>query len=341
MMTGQGAHENPLMIIISTEAPSDQDAFAEMVDFCKNNPESESDYMMRFTTPTTDDPWDEKNWYKSNPALGKFLNLDDLRQAAKKAEAMPGQRANFFNLRLNQRVDADVSFLSRNVWHDDAHPDVLPTFEDLRDKEVSLGIDLSKRRDLTCVSWNGYDAENDLYITVPSFFLPKNAIPELQDRDKVDYRKWVESELLIACPGESMDYEFVGEYMISMVEKYNMLVSTGGFDPWRRDEFNQALNRIGAGDRFSTIKDVRQGFLSMSPIVDTFEQLAYEKKIWHGNHPILMWNVANCVVVRDATSNRKLDKQRSYGKIDGAVATAMGLHALITAENDQDVSWWV
>jgi len=48
-----------------------------------------------------------------------------------------------------------------------------------------------------------------------------------------------------------------------------------------------------------------------------------EGKIVHGNHPVLAMCAANAVVKPDPAGNRKLDKAKSTGRIDGMVALAM------------------
>jgi phage terminase large subunit-like protein len=68
-----------------------------------------------------------------------------------------------------------------------------------------------------------------------------------------------------------------------------------------------------------------QGFRDMRHAVDTLEKLAVDSKLRHGGHPILSWCISNARTTSDAAGNRKLDKARSHGRIDGAVALAMAL----------------
>jgi phage terminase large subunit-like protein len=326
-ITGQGAHPNPLMLVLSTESPSDQDVFAEMVDYCEEHPEDETEYLMRYTLPEGDDPYLEANWYKANPALGKFLNIEDFRLAAKKAKLMPGARSAFLNLRLNQRVDADEAFMSREAWQDTLH-DRPPTMEDLRGRDVSLGIDLAERRDLSALVFISHDDDYEEILVVPHFFMPKGSLLERQEEDKVNYTKWAEMDLLVTPPGDSLDFEWLAQWMIATVEKYDLNVVTGGADPYRLKNLRKELEKAGAEIMFDEVEDFQQGFISMSPAVDVLESEVYKNRLWHGNHPILTWNIANCVISVDAVLNRKLDKKRSFNKIDGAVALAMALQTM-------------
>lgn len=60
-----------------------------------------------------------------------------------------------------------------------------------------------------------------------------------------------------------------------------------------------------------------------------------EKKIAHGGHPGLRWNVDNICIRTDPAGNIKADKEKSTEKIDGAIATIMALDRAIRCGNDE------
>lgn len=84
-----------------------------------------------------------------------------------------------------------------------------------------------------------------------------------------------------------------------------------------------------------------QGFASISPALDLLESDLLNGRLRHGGHPVLTMCAANAVVVKDAAGNRKLDKSKSTGRIDGMVALAMarGL-AGADAPADEGTSFW-
>ena len=55
------------------------------------------------------------------------------------------------------------------------------------------------------------------------------------------------------------------------------------------------------------------------------ETAVLNRTLRHNGSPVLRWNIANVTVTADPAGNRKLDKSKSTGRIDGAVATAMAL----------------
>ena len=63
----------------------------------------------------------------------------------------------------------------------------------------------------------------------------------------------------------------------------------------------------------------------MSPALRDLEQLILEKRLAHGNHPVLSMCAACAVVEGKDDANRKLSKNKSTGRIDGMIALAMAV----------------
>ena len=61
-------------------------------------------------------------------------------------------------------------------------------------------------------------------------------------------------------------------------------------------------------------------------------KLTLEQKLAHGGHPVLRWMMDNIYIRTDPAGNIKADKEKSTEKIDGAVATIMGLDHAIRCE---------
>lgn len=85
-----------------------------------------------------------------------------------------------------------------------------------------------------------------------------------------------------------------------------------------------------------------QGFVSMSPALDALEADLLQEQLRHGGHPVLAMCAANAVAVPDPAGNRKLDKGKATGRIDGLVALAMaeGVEAMNT-EPTVSVDEWL
>ena len=71
----------------------------------------------------------------------------------------------------------------------------------------------------------------------------------------------------------------------------------------------------------------------MSPPTKELMKLTLEKKIAHGGQPVLRWMMDNIFIKRDPAGNIKPDKEKSTEKIDGAIATIIGLDRAIRCGN--------
>ena len=161
MHTSTGAHEAPLEWVFSTQAADDKAVLSELIDYGQkvNRGEIEDNTFVSFLfeTPKDADPWDEANWHLSNPALGDFRNLEEIRNYAAKAQRMPSMEANFRNLYLNQRIDAAAHFITPSVWKENGGEIDMDLFEDGR--PVYGGLDLSSKNDLSALVLVAYEEE--------------------------------------------------------------------------------------------------------------------------------------------------------------------------------------
>ena len=73
--TAQGAHENPLMIAISTQAASDADLFSLWIDDAVQSADPRIVCHL-YAAPEGCDLMDDSAWKAGNPALGLFRSLD-------------------------------------------------------------------------------------------------------------------------------------------------------------------------------------------------------------------------------------------------------------------------
>jgi phage terminase large subunit-like protein len=90
------------------------------------------------------------------------------------------------------------------------------------------------------------------------------------------------------------------------------------------DLLQKELTKIGAE---LPLIPFGQGFKDMAPAVDSLETILLNEQMAHGANPVLTMCMANARVERDAAGNRKLNKAKSTGRIDGAVALAMAIGA--------------
>lgn len=327
--TSQGAHKDPLLIVISTQAASDADLLSLWIDDALNSGDPRTVCRL-YAAPDDCDLMDEDAWRAANPALGEFRSLDDLREQAKQAVRMPSAANTFRNLILNQRVSTDAPFVSPDVWRMcGADPDPF-------DGPVWGGLDLSSRNDLTALVLVG--KVDGVWQVRAYFWTPKQGLHDRAKRDRVDYALWVEQGHLRATPGATVDYEVVAAEIAEIVGDVDL--QAVAFDRWRIDLLKKELERIGVD---LPLVPFGQGFKDMSPALDTLEAEMMNGRIAHGMQPVLTMCAVNATTTKDPAGNRKLDKSRATGRIDGMVALAMAMGAaqLADVESDGDLDDWL
>ncbi len=313
--TSQGAHAEPLLIAISTQAPTDADLLSLWIDDAVLSKDSQTVCHL-YSAPEECDLLDAKAWKAANPAMGKFRDADDVRRQAEEANRMPSAESKFRNLILNQRVEARAPFVSKNVWMScggEAAP--------WQGQRVFAGLDLSATTDLTALIAIWKDADG-VWQAASYFWTPETGLTDRAKRDRVPYDVWARQGQLLTTPGNTVDYDFVAAFVLEMAGECDLTLA---FDRWRMGTFKQSLARMGASDEFMAerMKEFGQGFASISPALDLLEADMLNARIRHGGHPVLTMCAANAVVVQDAAGNRKLDKSKSTGRIDGMVALTM------------------
>jgi phage terminase large subunit-like protein len=316
--TAQGAHDEPLTIIISTQSPRPGDLLSVMIDDALKGKDPMTKVSL-YTAPEGLDPFSEEALRAANPAYGDFLNAAYCQELADKAKRMPSREAAYRNLILNQRVNMHNPFVTRSVWESNQDE---PDFSQVR--ECYIGVDLSARNDLTALVVAGRDEDGYVHV-LPYFFAPQVGLEDRSQRDREPYDMWAQQGLITATPGASVDYGYVAQQLAELCDSYP--VKSIPFDRWRIDVLKQEIARLGVE---LPLVPFGQGFKDMTPALDTLESLLLGGKIRHGDNAVLNMCAENSVATQDPAGNKKLDKTKATGRIDGMVALAMAVGAMNT-----------
>lgn len=315
--TAVGAQEEPLSIIISTQAPTENDLLSILIDDALKGSDPRT-VIDLYTADKDVDPFSETAIRQANPAFDDFQNKEELLAMASDAQRMPSREADFRNLVLNQRVEASNPFVTRSVWMTCAAPP-----KPFGKVPVFGGLDLSSVNDLTALVLVG--KIDDVWNAHATFWLPSEGLGERSRHDRVPYDVWQREGFIQLTPGKSVEYEFVADYMYELFKANNIVKIA--FDRWGFKHLKPWL--IKAGFTEKQIEDhfveFGQGYQSMSPAMRALEGILLNGKLAHGANPVLTMCAANSVVQKDPAGNRKLDKARSRGRIDGMVALTMAV----------------
>lgn len=320
--TASAAHDNPLSIIISTQAATDGDLLSLLIDDAKTEADKRVVLSM-YSAPDDADPFSEETIRLANPAFGDFQNADEVMAMAETAKRLPSAESGFRNLILNQRVEARNPFVSRKVW--DANGGKL----DL-DGVVYAGLDLSTVNDLTALV-----LVDEHYAVHCEFWLPAHGIAEKSQKDRVPYDVWADQGHLILTPGKSIEYEWVAHRLRELFDEHD--IKALAFDRWGMKHLQPWLIKAGFTDHeIEKFVPFGQGFRDMSPALRELESILLNDKMSHGMQPVLRMCAANAVVQQDPAGNRKLAKDKSSGRIDGMVALAMAVGAMAKLADEHD-----
>lgn len=298
--------------------------------------------------PFTDRPLKKlgypKSWAKTNPSLGVTFQPEYLRGQVTAALGMPSKESIVRRLNFCEWVDAADPWIDGDLWRScEVEPEAFPGDNELEHWPCVLALDLSNKRDLTALAAIWTDPAGKRWARV-WFWSPADTLGEREISDRAPYRAWVTGGHLEAVPGRSIDYRHVAQVVGELVTRYE--VAALAFDQWWIDKFLEALDDLGiaawiwegegkpAGDGLRLVRH-SQGFaggasttsLWMPRSIDALSDDILHETIGIRVNPVLRWNSASAVIEQDATGNRKWEKRKSTGRIDGIVALAMAAGA--------------
>ena len=120
LATSQGAHTEPIMIAISTAGYDRHSVLWELYQHAKRvkaDPALDPSFLpILYEMPTEADWTDEREWHKSNPALGDFRSLEEMRATCQRAQQIPAQEMAWRRLYGNQWTESAERWISLAAW---------------------------------------------------------------------------------------------------------------------------------------------------------------------------------------------------------------------------------
>jgi phage terminase large subunit-like protein len=293
-----------------------------------------------------DDPFaSEDCWPKANPSLGVTFQPKYLRELVTGAYGMPSKESVVRRLNFCQWVDASNPWIDGDLWRS-----CLADFDDevVKGLPLFLGLDLSGKRDLTALA-QVWKAPDRLYARV-TFWTPADTLEERARVDMVPYGAWVTSEDLLAVPGRSINFAYVAQHVAAMQTESGIDVLA--FDQWRIEDFLRELDAVGVQSYIYDAKEKNQQGLCLHRHGQGWAGGASENSLWMPRsiglledavmnrtisvqpNPALNWAAASAVLAEDPAGNKKWEKRKSTGRIDGIVALSMAVGAAMAGETD-------
>jgi len=188
----------------------------------------------------------------------------------------------------------------------------------LAGKPCYAGLDLSQTTDMSALVL--YWPHNGAVL--PYFWLPEEGLLDRDRKEGGHYRTWRDAGLLETTPGRAINFRAIIRRLAEINAEYDLVCVA--YDRAFIKTFTARSEEEGVT---LPLREFGQGFVSMSPAVQLLEAAILDRRIHHGGHPILRWQVSNVAIEMDASANRKPSKKRAIGHIDGVVSLLMAMAA--------------
>lgn len=331
MITGMGAREQPLLLMITTAGSNIAGpCFAqqkELESVLSGTVINEEFFGVIYTVDDPETEWmTDEGIAKANPNVGVSVGWEYLRARVADAIRSPRKRSIVLTKHFNVWVTAKNAWLNLIDWARAA--DATLSEDDFIGEVAKLGIDLSEIDDLTadvkCFrrTINGLDHY---------YFFGRYYTTEAKAKEVDHYDEWINGGYLYACAGEVIDSADVEENIKQDCELYS--INQVFYDPHGAADL--ALRLQKSEFELEPVK-FGQTYSNFSAPMREFERLLKAGRIHHDGNPCLTWMMGN--VVAKQTEDGKMMrpvKENRESKIDGAVALLMAFTAAYRPDDDE------
>lgn len=315
--SGMGARPEGLVISCTTSGYINDSIFDEIMKRATRflMGDSKETRLLPFLYMIDDvEKWNDINeLQKSNPNLGVSISVDYMLEEIAIAEGSLSKKAEFLTKYCCIKQNSSLAWLSAQTVEKMCGDQL--SLEDFRSSYCVAGIDLSQTTDLTaaCIV---VEKDGELYVFC-KFWLPSEKIDEAIERDGIPYNIYIQRGLLEPSGDNYIDYNDCFNWLVSMVEQYELLPLVVGYDRYSAQYLVQQLNGYG----FQT-SDVFQGD-NLWPVLQEMEGLFKDGKVHIGDNDLLKIHLLNAAIKMNAERGRgKLIKINPSMHIDGVAALA-------------------
>lgn len=248
---------------------------------------------------------------KANPNLGTSVSVDYMLEEIAIAEQSLSKRGEFITKYCNIKQNASTAWLSTETVEKCCGEHM--ELEDFRDSYAVVGVDLSKTTDLTAVTCV---IEKDGILNVfAHFFLPEEKLEEATEVDGLPYEQYIERGFLSLSGEHQIDYHDVEDWIVALVEQYEIYPLKVGYDRWSASYLVQDLRAAGFH-----MDDVYQGD-NLYGVLQETEALMKDGKVNIGDNDLLKVHLLDgCIKMNTHRGRGKLEKLTKTSHIDGAAA---------------------
>lgn len=279
-------------------------------------------------------------WGKALPALGVTFPLENIVGEVNTAKQLLSTALSTKRLYFGIPIGSTEFWIAEEAW---AAVQGKVDEAALKGQPCWLGLDLSKKNDLTALTVAWLDEANHLWVKT-WYWTTKDGLADRSRADMTPYDQWAEKGLISAVPGAVIDKTFVAAEVQRICNEHD--VQFMAFDPAGMADFMAACEQIGFDvwryrgpdePQGTGLKLVSHGQgklvrfedrqLTMPRSVERLEDRILSRTITIDASPVTYSCAANAHMDSDGQGNRAFDKKRSRGRIDGMVTIAMAVGA--------------
>lgn len=347
MMTGMGAREQPLQVLITTAGDNlAGPCFARIQEARKalagigpgighNGGPSLDDeqFYIEFSIDEGDDWKGEAALRKANPNFDISVGGDFLRARQRDAIAVPRKAGVFKTKHLNLWVSAKAAYFDVEAWRRCRDPEMpvravdALALEQLRGRRCILGLDLASKVDIAALEYlfpplGAKATRDDPYIRIGRYFLPADTVANVPA-----YQGWDSAGLLDVTAGNIIDYDEIVAAITEATERFE--VERVAYDPFQATMLATTLQKSGV-----PIVEYRPIVLNFSEPMKELDALSRAGTIRHGGCPVMEWEMSNVVAAADKKDNVYPNKPagQNHLKIDNPVALMSAIGVGMAAE---------
>lgn len=315
MKSALGSRTQPMILSISTAGYVNDSIYDELMKrstaFLLGNSNEKRLLPLLYIIDDVEKWNDLEELKKSNPNLGVSVTEDFYREEIAVAEQSLSKKTEFLTKYCNVKQNSSVAWLPYEVV--DALTGEKLDLNDFKECYCVGGIDLSQTTDLTacCII---IEKDGRLYVFA-QFFMPRNKIDELQEREGVPYRIY-EKQGLIKLSGDNyVDYNDCFNWFVRLVEEYHVYPLQIGYDRYSAQYLIQQMKAYGFH-----MDDVYQGE-NLTPVIYEAEGLMRDGKLRIGDNNLLKAHLLNTALKVNSESRRvRIIKIEQRCHIDGCAA---------------------
>lgn len=317
MVSGTGARVEPITLAISSggyvnDGPYDE-IFKRGTRFLMGD-SHETHLLPVFYTIDDIEKWDDINELrKSIPGMGESVSVQFLLDEIDIARESLSKRAEFITKYACLKQNSSLAWLEAQTVEKMCGESL--NLEDFRSSYCVAGIDLSQTTDLTAATVV-LQKDGELYVFA-KFWLPAEKIDEASQRDGLPYNIYIQRGLLEPSGDNYIDYHDCYNWIIGLIEQYEILPLQIGYDRYSAQYLIQDFKAYGC-----QTDDVYQGD-NLWGVLQEMEGLFKDGKVHIGDNDLLKVHLLNAAIKMSVERGRgKLIKLNPSSHIDGCAALA-------------------